>query len=313
MRKERQVDLCWSLPHYLAHAYPIWEKLPRELRGKLCQPHEPPDPGNWGMIASWQDLEPLRETHQTIYVEHGAGQCYAGDEKSALQPGYSGSGGYRHGGVIGFISPSQTVADRWTTAPAVAVGCPKLDRWRHWQPPAKTVCFVFHWDCTISPEARTAFNYYGPHLSDSVSNLISQGWTVYGHAHPKWEGRIDDALRHAGMAVLADETQVFENCSAMILDNSSLGFEFMALCRPIVWLNAPWYRGDIDHGLRFWRWSHMAPQIDSPEQLRELDLAKAIRDTYYIEEQRDHIHEVYAFTDGKASQRAADWVCNLLS
>lgn len=315
-KPERKVDLVWSYPHYLSHSYPIWEKLPRELRGKVCQPYQPPDPGNWGMVASWQDLEPIRYDYQTIYVEHGAGQAYGGDEKTALQPGYSGSGGYRHVNTIGFIAPNDKVASRWTTAPSIAVGCPKLDRYM-----AKpgydyrlegTVCFAFHWDCTISPEARSTFTYYGPHLRDIVDRWVAAGWDVYGHAHPKWEGLIDDALRHCGMVVLKSDAEVFDKAGILIMDNSSLMYEFAAIGRPVVALNAPWYRRDIEHGLRFWE--HVPGiQIDSPDELAAFDIDAFADRPDGLSLAWDAAEAVYKYRDGRSSQRAADWCVTLLS
>ena len=132
-----------------------------------------PAGGRVALVAGWPDVAALRGRAKMIYVEHGAGQTYAGDEKSAHWSHYSASGGYRHTGVIGFISPSETVAARWKTAPAAAVGCAKLDR-LHLAPslgPGATVCFAWHWDADVCPEARWAFPHYADHLPTIVERF----------------------------------------------------------------------------------------------------------------------------------------------
>ena len=311
-----KVDVVASMPHYRAHMLPIFEKLPPEMQGTV-HPFRtkplPPQPGRVAMVASWQDVRFLRDVTPMIYVEHGAGQTYGGDPTTALQPGYSGSGGHRHHGVIGFIAPSQTVADRWVTAPSVAVGCPKLDQYHGTFPLSiKSVCFAFHWDSGLAPETRSAFAHYQPTLPRIVDSFRSQGFGVYGHAHPKWDGALDDQMRAAGInAILDNDRSVFHTASILIVDNSSLGAEFMALGRPVIWLNAPWYRRDINHGGRFWNWTAGIPTINDPEALLAVRLANVTIESFAA---RERIADsVYAYRDGTSSERAAAFIVERLS
>jgi len=263
------------------------------------------------MVASWQDVQALRPHHRMIYVEHGAGQGYAGDEKSALNPGYSTSGGARHQGVEAFICPNINVAMRWKTAPSMAVGCPKLDRWVSFAPlHQQSVCFAFHWDAQISSEARSAINHYFNHLPELAERFRDQGFHVFGHAHPKWGGLLDDVLRQAGMDVLEREDELFLNANILIVDNSSIGMEFLALGRPVVWMNAPWYRKDVNHGGRFWTWTNGVPTVDSPQELLALNLWDVLQNNPTMQAQQ-HVREVYGPMDGQAAQRAADFIAQL--
>jgi hypothetical protein len=309
-----KVDLIASLPHYKAHMDPIWDALPEQRKGTVHSflGRRPEEENRVALVASWQDLDPLRNVCPMIYVEHGAGQAYAGDEKTALQPGYSASGGKRHIGVIGFISPSETVARRWTTAPAIAVGCPKIDKWRGHTPMfGNGVCFAFHWPCPISPETRSAVAHYQDHLPEIVDRFTQQGFVVYGHAHPKWNGQIDEMLTDAGMTVAAYEETVFALANILIMDNSSLMYEWASLDRPVIALNAPWYRRDVNHGLRFWDYVP-GIAIDEPEELLALDLGEFVRSDPGESARRRAANHAYAFDDGSSAQRAADFIVRQL-
>lgn len=306
-----KVDLVASLPHYFSHLQPIWDKLPGEVKGDVRindAAAQAPPRNRVCLVASWQDMQPLRGLTKFIYVEHGSGQQYGGDPKSAHWAGYSASGGERHQGCIGYICPSDAVAARWTRAPAVAVGCPALDPWhvnadRALDAEPGTVGFVFHWPCLVAPEANTAFWHYAPVLREVVENLNAQGWRCFGTGHPKWEGSLDGPLRNAGFAVNPTSSLL---CEVLIVDNSSVAFEGASLGRHIVNLNAPAYRRDVHHGLRFW--DHVPGiQIDEPEQLLALDLRRDVLDNPESARLRDSAAEhAYKYRDGSSAQRAAD-------
>lgn len=319
-----KVDVIASERHFLDHMQPIYEALPEHMRGIVYhtqQPVKPPVHRNRvAMVAGWQDVQPLRGLCRMIYVEHGAGQTYQGDPRTAHFPGYSGSGGGRHGGVIGFIAPNQTVADRWKTAPAIAVGCPKMAEYHHRPAPTKppAVCVTFHWPCELGPELGTALGHYKKALPEVVERWKTQGFKVYGHAHPRWDPAIYTVMEGWGMTPLRTDREVFARAHVLILDNSSLGMEFMSLGRPVVWLNAPQYRRDIHHRGRFWDWTLGVPTVDEPEQLLTLNLwdvvgwqVPGVVDAKAA--QQRHVDDVYAFNDGTQAVRAADFIAEILA
>jgi hypothetical protein len=247
-----------------------------------------------------------------IYVEHGAGQTYVGREHD---PSYSGSGGARHRGVIGYISPSQAVADRFRK-PSIAVGCPKLDRYvgipkLASSPP--TVCFVWHWDCKMVQEARSAWPHYQPRFAAIVASFQAQGFEVIAHEHPKWRGQMNLWMHQHGVTVAPADVDVFMAADLMIVDNSSMAFEFMALGRPVIFMNAPWYRWEVNHGGRFWDWVLNHPMVDTPEELMSLDLTDfLIPDEEHAAAIEHTANQVYAYTDGTSSKRAAQFIVDLL-
>ncbi|HQZ35299.1 MAG TPA: hypothetical protein PK020_12815, partial [Ilumatobacteraceae bacterium] len=119
-----KVDVIASEQHYLDHMLPIFECLPTRLQGHvfpLAPTPRKPLFDHVAMVAGWQDVVTLKGRAKMIYVEHGCGQAYLGDEKMATLPGYSGGAERHPRDVIGYICPSETVAARWS-APAVAVG-----------------------------------------------------------------------------------------------------------------------------------------------------------------------------------------------
>jgi len=317
-----QLEMIFSEPHYQDHMWPIWQALPDELKGKVHKQRDhvyPPEPGNVALIAGWQDLSLMPDGTKVFYVEHGAGQVYTGDPKGAWRPGYS-AGGRLHRGVVGYICPSQTVADRWGKVPAVAVGCPKMDPFM-WlreegainsQP---TAAFAFHWDAkVVCPEARTAYWHYAKALPAVTERWKAAGWKVIGHAHPRWRGALDDILESAGMDVwrgLTAVDQIFGCADILFVDNSSLAYEFASLDRTVVSLNAPWYRRDVEHGLRFW--SHIpGPWVDWPVELVETTPDFWI-ETDEVDSRKRAVEHAYAFTDGKAGPRAAAWIAQRMA
>lgn len=312
-----KIDLCASMQHYAAHLLPIFNALPDDVKGRVWPVEHPtpaPLPGRAALVASWQDVAQLSGRAPMVYVEHGAGQTYGGERASARAPGYSGSGGERHFGVIGFISPSQEVADRWTTAPSIAVGCPKLDdRLFRFGADPWNVCFAWHWDgSAVSPEAGTAWYHYSVEMPAIVRAFQDQGLDVYGHAHPRWGGQLDPLLADAGMTVLHSDDEVFSTCGTLFVDNSSIGVEQMAFGGTTIWMNTPAYRRDVFHGGRFWDWTIDIPEVDGPQDLIGLDAGTILAWNHDVGARGRIVEQVYAYTDGSSAQRAANWIVDLI-
>lgn len=312
----KRINVTASQPHYLDHMTPIFDALPERLRGTVHAVEEPcPYPGRnrVAMVAGWDDLKRLRGLNPMIYVEHGAGQAYLGDEKTATLPGYSG-GAARHNGVIGYICPNVTVAQRWAPAPAVAAGCPKMDRWIGVDPKVgSSVCFAWHWDAgrnSLSPEMRSAWTHYEPRLAEIVEWWTSLGYTVFGHAHPRWRGALAKPMADVGMCVLERDVDVFENIEHLFVDNSSLGYEFALLGRPVTWLNAPWYRRNIEHGLRFWS-QVPGRMVDDPESLLQFDPSQLEGTDAWVSKIMADVYSTWSHI-GRAAERAAEWITQLV-
>lgn len=215
------------------------------------------------IVASGNDARLVRG-QPTVYLEHGAGQTYGAGEF-----GYAGARGLDQ--VRLFLCPNEHVAAKWRSAyPQAAVhsvGCPALDRVSvgmalHARQ-QRTVAITFHWECGVAPEARSAFMHYRNELGTIVEQLNRSGFTVIGHGHPRIWRRLEQFWSGLGVEPVKDWDDVIDRAGILVADNTSAMYEWAAIGRPVVVLNAPWYRRDVEHGLRFW--SHVPGRmVDEP-------------------------------------------------
>lgn len=240
-----------------------------------------------------------------VFCEHGAGQSY-----SSEHPSYAGGRGGRQN-VRLFLCPNEAVAERnraaYPQAEVATVGCPKLDTWhraprkRKADPPV--VVISFHWDCQVCPETRWAFPHYRQGLGAVARD---PRWQLIGHGHPRALSALRGHYATLGVEVVEQFAEVVARADCYVCDNSSTMFEFASLGRPVVVLNAPWYRREVEHGLRFWEAAGVGVQCDEPEDLPEA-IALALQDTpAQRKARRAGVALAYAYTDGHAAERAAE-------
>ena len=315
-----------SLPHYAEHIDAVWRHLPAELAGVRFSPVGRAWPG-WQqtgrgrpplaepvIVAGYADATVMRP-RPVILLEHGAGQAYTGDPRSARNGSYAGGDGLEH--AVAFVCPSSTVADRWRArypaTPAAVVGCPKLDPWHAGErgPLAlpfrerwPVVAVTFHWDAPIIPETRSAWSHYDRALEALRDDVRAAGGELLGHGHPRLWGAIERRWRALGVELVPRFADVLDRADVLVADNTSALYEFASTDRPVVVLNAPWYRRDVDHGLRFW--SHVPGlMIDEPDELVGAVRA-ALADPPDLRAIRGRaVAHAYAHLDGSAGRRAA--------
>ena len=312
------IDAYASLRHYAEHLAPVWAALPAELRGSFYSPSRTEtwgqpldrarDRGRLVLVASWRDAQTVGPS-PLVYVEHGAGQSYDGDPRSAGNGSYSG--GHALDRVRLFLCPNADVAARWQArypdATTAVVGCPKLDAWHTAAPWAErplgrpTVAVTFHWECPLVPETRSAWGHYDHHLPGLVAD---PRWQVLGHGHPRLWGAIRRRWRDLHAEHTPELADVLDRADLLVADNTSALYEFASTGRPVLVLNAPWYRRHVDHGLRFW--SHPPGlQVDHPRDL-VAGVAHALADPPAARAIRARaVGRAYAHTDGHAAERAA--------
>lgn len=322
------IDAYATEKHFLEHIAPAWLALPESARGVLTVPrpllptaraldienvrvgyalgmnraHVPV------LVASWGDLVRSRP-RSVVFMEHGAGQTYEPQHRSY-------AGGFGRERVSLFLCPSERVAAinraAYPDARVDVVGCPMLDRWhgrdypRH-DPPV--VAISFHWDARLFPEARTAF----PHYQGVLGELASQpDFRVIGHGHPRIIRRLAPTFRAEGIEVVSDFDQVLERADLYACDNSSSLFMFASTGRPVVVMNAPWYRRNVDWGLRFWDAADVGYQVDEPDEVVPM-IRDALVDPPAQRQRREEIVAgIYAHRDGTAAQSAADAITDWL-
>lgn len=297
-----------SRPHYMRHIRAVWKHLPAHERGQRLDQWPPTKPipaDEPVMVAALVDVKTVGH-HQLIYVEHGAGQNYGGDQRSAGRTGYHGSLLPRRVAVA--LGPRAAVAhsfhyDDGEPVPGLVVGCPALDALPQMGRGNSTVTFTFHWDGAICSEARSAFRHYVDVLPAVVNRLRDQGFRVVGHWHPRFTS-LGEWWRKAGVECEPSIERVLTDSTLIIADNTSVLYEAAALDIPVLALNAPWYRRDVEHGLRFWS---LIPgwQIDDPAELAAFDFDSYVRLDLSATGRRVNIAAVYAPLWPHAGQVAA--------
>ena len=266
-------------------------------------------PDDVALIASYGDLKSARRDgyRRIILMQHGAGQSYGGDRRTARHPCYAGGDDNEDVGL--FLVPNEHAAGRWLerypSTPVKVVGCPRLDELpeRASMGAATTaeaspvVAVSFHWNGYACPEWRSAFDWY----RDAIVKL-SREVTVIGHEHPNRRD-LGAWYRDHGIEYTDSFDEVLRRADVYACDNSSTLYEFASTGRPVVVLNAPWYRFEADHGLRFWEAALVGIAVFEGA---ELSYAVGAADAPAYATWRENVLDlVYAYRTG-AAQRAAD-------
>lgn len=258
----------------------------------------------------------VRTSTGTLIAE-GFASHNSGDPEVRGKRGYPGGDGADDVGL--FLAPNEEVAAKWQArypaASAVAVGCPALDRW-HLNPPAPEtprLVLTFHWPSGHCLEAGTAWPLYQRYVAEQLIPLaLREGWSVVGTEHPRWQKELLRSWQTMGVSAVGYD-EAMETGTLLIADNTSMLPEFASTGRPILFLDSPEWRRDIDHGGRFWKWPEGQVSCESPFYLREA-VEEAAADRPGARAARERmVRDVYGAVDGKAAERAADAVCEHLA
>jgi len=315
-----QIDFFAREPHHIQHAKAIYNKIPLEHRGKLYTVLSEAinSTNDYIAIFCYGDLKSISKTNKKIvYCEHGVGMYY-----NTIHGSYAGSTQYRDNVVLR-LSPNKTHADKekkTLKCPVKIVGVPKMDEWagfreklvnkRNMHPFMKPVVAIsFHWNCLVCPETESSYK----HFASSIKEL-SKHFTLIGHGHPRILPQLRTKYKQLGIQVAADFNRVMRIADMYICDNSSTIYEFAYLNKPVVLLNAPSYRKNVEHkgNPRFWKHANIGPQVDNPE-----DLITKVQEAWdnfalYLRAINDATNEIFTYTDGRCGERAAQAILEIL-
>lgn len=321
----RRVNFLAFAPHYLDHMVPVWNAFRPSERGvfwvrskeaeEAAKRHRihtrqwPNRISNGSIVVSsaFGDLNQADKAGvKTVLMEHGAGQTYNSSHSS-----YAGGSHPARDRVTLYLVPGARPAEKLRLKhpdiPVVEVGCPKLDKRitrpsRQPQDPP-VVVFSFHWDCKVVPETTWAFPFYRRALELASKRTDIR---IVGHAHPRAARTLRPWFESRGIEYIPHLDTVMDVADVYVCDNSSSIFEASAVGIPVVLLNSPRYRRDIEHGLRFWEAANIGPQVDSSR-----DLIPAIFDALnpspeqQAETQRC-LDLVYSVRDGSSATKAVE-------
>lgn len=331
----KKIDFLALAPHYIDHMAPVWHQLPEELRGTFyaskqilqrAKDQGIKNPKEYDQIkevsgktfpltytAAYWDMKTSRNLGRlTVITEHGAGQSYEGINNGSYLRSTD------RAGVVGILVPGKYQAKVSESVhpaiPAYPVGVPKLDDW-HKQKKNKlpkeakgVVGFSTHWDCKVCPETRSSIRHFRGALPQ-----INKKFPLLGHAHPRIAGVMEALYQKQNIEYVADFSELVERAEVYVCDNSSTIFEWASLDRPVVLLNAPWYRRNVEHGLLFWEFRDIGLQVDHGRQLAQT-IKQALADPPHVaERRREIVRQVYGPCDGRAAKRAAEALQEILT
>jgi hypothetical protein len=257
-------------------------------------------------------------------MEHGCGQSFGaiGDEshwgrRSRISSSYAG-GQNRPAELFLHPGPHPASRDRaaYPAARVEIVGCPKLDSLPR-EPERSSepvVAISFHWPAPICPETKPAATDFKAALRE-----LAKRYRVIGHGHPRFllnphrQGHLGAlAAWYQGMGIEVEPSfvEVCRRADVYLNDCSSTLFEFASTSRPVVVLNSPQYRRNVNHGLRFWEAATVGVQV-SPRDCLADAVTQALADSPEQQAAREAALDlVYAYRSGGAERAAAalvDW------
>jgi hypothetical protein len=303
-----RIDALASREQYAHHLDPLWAALPYDVRGSRIEPGSKAGAGGDAVVvAAASDLGTAWRLGywRIAYLEHGIGQSY-----SNRSPGYPGGTGRDKVGL--FLSPNETAAAReraaYPGARVEVIGDPRLDTLPHLEAGPGTVAISFHWACGLEQETRPAFAHYR-----SVIPALAAAVPLIAHAHPRAAETMRPFYERLGIEFVPTFDEVCRRASVYVCDNSSTLYEFASTGRPVVVLNAPWYRRQIRHGLRFWDAATVGVNVSMPDDLVtgvEWAMSPAV-DRFQRKPREKALDIVYAYRTGAAVRGAAaigDWL-----
>ncbi|HYI66375.1 MAG TPA: hypothetical protein VEW95_05590 [Candidatus Limnocylindrales bacterium] len=314
-----KIDALGHEPHFTDHVASIVGALPVANRGRIVVPDHLVDRVRYHgltpgaslpreqrpvIVSSYGDLRRARRAGRTriVLIEHGIGQSFGGDHTSY-------PGGRDRGDVGLYLAPNEHAAQRVRNANpdtvVEIVGSPRIERLpaRESHPSddgRPVIALSFHWQCGVSLETRSAFRHYR-----RIIGALSRRYHVIGHGHPRMQSTLAPIYDRAGIEMVPDFDDVCRRADLYVCDGVSTLYEFASTGRPVVVLNAPWYRKRANHGLRYWAAADVGVQVDHPRKLF-VGIDLALKDLVAQRRAREAALDiVYAHRSGAAERAAA--------
>jgi len=315
--------------HYIDHMLPIWENLlpqymgffyiheslvnyvknvknvrmynKNSLKSDLRFFYNMSSEKIYTITATYGDLELANIGEKNlILMEHGAGQMYNACHPAWMRSNYNSN-------TVLLLATNEILAKRFkenNNIPVEIVGCPKLDA-MIFDNCIKNdkIAISFHYNCQILPETQTAFKYY-----KDIIPKVAKEFNLLGHGHPVHWNFMEKYYKDNKIKAIKNFEQIAKQVDIYIVDNSSTLFEFAALDKPVIVLNCPAYRKDVEHGMRFWEFADIGLQVNKSEEL-----IPTIYETINKDPQRERrieiVKEIYPYL-GESVNRFIDVITN---
>lgn len=340
-----QLDFFARRAHYIDHLAPVYNALPltrrgtftvsadlydyarKELREGAVEVYDGQTPKGSGpiLVCSYGDIHRAARTDRRIlHMEHGTGHAFG---KSAYPNGRKGARDL----VSLFLAPNEYTAQLIRSVrqtPVEVIGTPKMDQWyarRFFEesgsndliaqmykfsperPPV--IAIAFHWGERNAnpPESGSAWEHYR-----EILPALAERYQLIGHGHPLAADFYQKEFERLGVEWISDFRDVLARADLYINDLSSTMYEFLVTGKPVIVLNAPWFRRSVHWGIRFWDYSNVGPNVESPDELcAAIDRTLRHYGSTCAEERRQAVRDLYPYI-GHSGKRAAEVLINYL-
>lgn len=280
--------------HYIDHLAPIWNALPAERRGlfhttedlvdyarqELHDAHVvivdgyTPSGNNPILCAAYGDMSRAARNpeRKIITIEHGTGHGFG----TAAYP--NATKGKRDLVDLALMPNAYTAALSRSvrSTRCEVIGTPKMDEWGAGYGQGTTIFYgkpgnappviaiAFHWGDKHAnpPESGSAFEHY-----QNLLPQLAEQYHVIGHGHPLASPTVRQVFEQAGIEWVSDLREVFHRADILVNDLSSILYEFILTRKPVIVLNAPWFRREAHWGIRFWDYSDVGINVEAPYEL----------------------------------------------
>jgi hypothetical protein len=202
-------------------------------------------------------------TRIIILIEHGIGLTFG---KAAYADGV----GQRN--LFDLLPvPNQHTSDKVSPEmlkPHPVIGMPKMDKYfgqnyiLNTETPTIGIAFHHGDQNSVPPEVGSAWEYWLPLLP-----ALAKKYNILGHYHPLSNPALLDEYKKLGIRTTSNFNDIMEQADIYLNDCSSTMYEFLVTGKPVVILNAPWFRKHVNYGIRFWEYTDIGPMVDSERHL----------------------------------------------
>ena len=328
LKRPQKIDFLATEEHFAEHLLPLYHKLPEKHKGNFYTTQQATNvpwsthdnrveiikkinSSNKERLLFLASL--LTDIAEKInrpigWINHGAGQTY--DTAKWRYKDHNNL----HLCICSNEHYYNYVLNNSKCRNIAIIGTPKLDKWYNYKKPKNDMPIIaisFHHDRQACSESMSAF----PHFEEVLPQLFTQQkWKILGHGHPRMIDKLIKIYNQYNIEYTKDFDEVLRRADLYICDHMSTLYEFATVDnKPVVVLNAPWYRRDVEHGLRFWEHSDVGINCNNPEDLFDC-IEEALEDKPEQQMLRQKcLNAVYKYRDGKCTDRAVDELIKLVN
>lgn len=225
------------------------------------------------VVASYGNVRTLSQKGfpiiKFILIEHGAGQTYISDVPGWKRGSFKGSERIKlYLGTNSYCT--EAFEENNPLTQCYTIGCPKTDSIKSEVPNLSRplVVFSWHWDCSSVPETKSGFSYWQGEVL-KIHQDDNKNFRIAIHGHPRIQDQTILFARKHNIDFIRTFDSVIKEADIYVVDNSSTIYEFAITTKPVIILNNPFYRRDVNHGLRFWELSDIGLHCNSLRDLRD--------------------------------------------